>query len=102
MVVLLSEAINRYAGAREHGVIVTEQSLVFACDRCGQSVTAGDAHVAHPGADVVYCCPNDNATLAKVEAQGAHSFHEGGLTIKIASEEITWSDFMGSIDELSE
>ena len=102
MVVLLSEAINRYAGARQHGVVVTEQSLIFACDRCGQSTTARDTNVAHPGADVIYSCPNDNATLARVEAQGAYSFHEGRLTIKVASEEVTWRDFMASVDELAE
>lgn len=102
MVVLLSEALNRYAGARQHGVIVTERSLIFACDRCGRSTTARDANVAHPGADVVYSCPNDDATLARVEAQGAYSFHEGRLTIEIAGEEITWPDFMASIHGLAE
>ena len=99
---LLSEAINRSSGAREHGVVVTEQSLIFACDRCGQSTTARDADVDHPGGDVVYSCPNDNATLAKVEARGAYSFREDRLTIKIASEEITWRDFVGSVDQLAE
>ena len=102
MVVLLSEAINRYAGGREHGVIVSEESLIFACDRCGQSTTARGANVTHPGADVIYSCPSDNATLAEVEAQGTYTFHEGCLTIKIAGEEITWRDFVGSIDELAE
>lgn len=83
-------------------MIVTEESLIFACGRCGQSTTARGAKVAHPGADVVYSCPNDDAKLAKVEVQGAYSFHEGRLTVKIAGEEITWRDFMGSIDELAE
>jgi predicted RNA-binding Zn-ribbon protein involved in translation (DUF1610 family) len=99
---LLSEAINRYAGAREHGVLVTEQSLIFACGRCGQSTTAKDAETGHLGTDVVYSCPTDNATLARVEAQGVYSFHEGRLTIKIATEEIAWPDFLASIGELAE
>jgi ferredoxin len=99
---LLSEAINRHAGAREHGVILTEQNLVFACDSCGRSTTAEDLEVAQLGADCVYSCPTDNATLARVDAHGAYSFRGGLLTIRIATEEIAWSDFLSSIHELAE
>jgi hypothetical protein len=99
---LLSEAINRSAGAREHGVTVTEQHLIFVCDRCGRSTTAKDAEVGHPGADVVYSCPTDKATLARVKAHGVYSFDDGQLTIKIAAEQVAWQDFLASIDELSE
>jgi hypothetical protein len=99
---LLSEAINRHAGAREHGVILTEQNLVFACGSCGRSTTAEDAEVAQLNADCVYSGPTDNATLARVNAQGAYSFHGELLTIRIATEEIAWSDFLSSIHELAE
>jgi len=99
---LLSESINRHAGAREHGVILTEHSLILACDRCGRSTPAGDADLTHLGSDVVYRCPVDNATLARVDARGTYSFHEGSLAVKVATEEIAWWDFIGGVGELAE
>jgi hypothetical protein len=104
--VLLSDAINQHPKLRSQSLVVTEQHIVLACDSCGQSTTGAEAEIVSETSVVVYRCPRDGATLAKVEggerASGGASFHEERLWIKLGGEEIVWADLMRSLDELDD
>jgi hypothetical protein len=105
-VVLLSDVINRHPKMRQQSLVVTERHIVLACDRCGQTTTGADAEVVSETSVLVYRCPRDGETLARVEggeqASGGASFHEERLAIKLGGEEIAWADLMRSLDQLDD
>jgi hypothetical protein len=95
---LLSETINRHmARVGRDAPRVVEGMLTFMCLRCSRALSAAQTVVVRKPGEVVYACPDDNATLVTIHADD-YVFSDGDLTIRVGAEQVAWWEFVSPDD----
>jgi predicted RNA-binding Zn-ribbon protein involved in translation (DUF1610 family) len=90
--VLLSELLSFFAGH------LTEETVSFACDRCGRTVVARDAALSAKGDDLVYRCPDDGRELALVRGEDLHSAKWAGYVDIAVQRGGVWTPWAEVVD----